>query len=96
MKSKPTESSTLENKPDKNLIWNYFKLCESDKARAMCNSCGESKSLGSALTKFQRKTNLKNHLISKHLEIFYKLLKCEEEVKSKKRPRNKEVFFLFK
>ena len=43
IKSKPTESSTLENKPDKNLIWNYFKLCESNKARAMCNPVGNQK-----------------------------------------------------
>ena len=94
IKSKPSESSTLENKPDKHPIWNYFKLCENDKARAVCNSCNESKSLGNVAPKFQTKTNLKNHLKSRHLEIFNKLLKCEEELKSKKRPRNEEVFFL--
>ena len=60
----------------------------------MCEKCGESKSLGSALPKYQTTANLKNHLKSKHSETYTKYLKNGEELKSEKRPRNEEVFFI--
>ena len=80
----------------KNPIWNFFKNCSNDKSRAVCEICGESKSLGSELPKKQTTANLKKHLKSKHSETFTKYLKNEEELKSMKRPRNEEVFFHYK
>ena len=43
----------------KNPIWNFFKNCSNEKSRAVCEICGESKSLRSELPKKQTTANLK-------------------------------------
>ena len=43
----------------KNPIWNFFKNCSNEKSRAVCEICGESKSLRSELPKKQTTANFK-------------------------------------
>ena len=85
--------SEFEKKKERMPIWNHFTLCEKNSARAVCQKCGESKSLGSDIPKKQTTANLKNHLKTKHLDQYNKFLKSEQDLKNKKRPRNEEVFY---
>ena len=97
--SKESENKNLTNfdkKKEKMPIWQYFTPCEKNNARAICEKCGESKSVGSDIPKNQTLSNLKNHLKTKHSDLFQKLLKMEQDLKNKKRPRNEEDFFMIK
>lgn len=57
----------------KNIIWDYFTVCESDKSKAICIFCKKMLSRGSTDPHKQTLTGMKNHIKTQHNAIFKKL-----------------------
>ena len=67
----PKSSTTSTG--SKNIIWDYFKVCDIDKSKAICIVCKKILSRGSADPHKQTITGLKNHLKSQHSAICKRL-----------------------
>ena len=68
------ENPSLSNSTKGPLIWNYFKVVEGDKGKAMCNICKKYykyRTLNNTL-------DLRRHLKSKHKSDFLKFEDCED------------------
>ena len=87
----PQQKVVPSNNSNKNPIWQYFCLLETDNSKATCHLCGSNLSLGSIKPKNQTTTNIKNHLKSKHLNEFTKFIKNMEDMKSKAEKRIRDM-----
>ena len=82
------QSTECENK---NPIWKYFTVLESDKSKAKFNLCSGTYSLGSDKPKLRTTTNIRDHLKRKHLNEFLKFNKSLEDSKVRKEKRSREI-----
>ena len=66
-------------------IWDYFSLCQTDNAKAVCKICQTQVSRGGKSAKSFSPTNLETHLQRHEIEYREYLEKKKEEETAKKR-----------